>query len=64
MVNRKSIDANPFKLSCPIGQKGHVKMLEDVMEPTAADMAETEAWLYEMVEDDVVATLMSDVFGE
>ena len=39
-------------------------MLEDVMEPTAADMAETEAWLYEMVEEDVVATLMSDVFGE
>jgi len=38
-------------------------MFEDY-EPTAADMAETEAWLYEIVEDDVVATLMSDVFGE
>lgn len=38
-------------------------MLED-REPTIAELEETERWMTEMVEDDVMETLYRDVFGE
>lgn len=38
-------------------------MLED-REPTIGELEETERWMTEMVEDDVMETLYRDVFGE